>query len=248
MTASQTDLLKKVLADPERLPRHVGVVLDGNRRWAKANGLSIRKGYEVGAKKCEELLHWAHEAGIRIISIWVWSTENFKRSQSQVNFMMKLFKTYMRKALKDHFVPQEQTRIKFIGRLDMMNSDLQLLARDLEEETKDNRGLQINVCMAYGGRNELVDAARHLAEKVKRGELRVKNIDEKALTAATYYDGPDIDLVIRTSGEQRTSGFMLWHTAYSEWYFEKKHFPDLEKKDFLQAIYEYQQRDRRFGR
>ncbi|OIP96479.1 di-trans,poly-cis-decaprenylcistransferase [Candidatus Wirthbacteria bacterium CG2_30_54_11] len=242
-----TTKLEQIRSRPDRIPAHVGVIMDGNRRWAREHHLPLKEGYVKGAEKSEELFTWALDAGVRELSIWVWSTENFNRDQGQVRFMMNLFSRYIKKALKDQTFRDKMARVRFIGRVDLMPNDIQKLAHELEEETAHFDRLTINVCMAYGGRDEIVQAAREIAREVKKGTLSPDAIDEKLFFRYLAYQGVEPDLIIRTSGEERTSGFLLWHTAYSEWYFEPKYMPALTVDDFYTAILDYQGRERRFG-
>lgn len=241
-------LLSELRNQSEKLPEHIGFILDGNRRWAKANGQTLIGGYQRGAQKAEDILRWTLESGVKILSIWVWSTENFRRAKSQVSFMMRLLKDRIKGAMNEKALKENDVQVKFLGDLETMPLAIQELARELERDTANAQALQLNICMGYGGRQEIVKACQQLANEVQNGELPLSDITEERLQRAMYYDGVPPDLIIRTGGEQRTSGFLMWHAAYSEYFFSEKFLPDFEKEDFYQAIVSFQERQRRFGK
>lgn len=245
---STEQLLQKIGENPDRTPRHVGMILDGNRRWAAANKLAFAQGYELGAERADQLCHWALQAGVEVLSLWTWSMENFQRDSVQQEFMMALFRRYLTKALKDDFMIENEVCFKAIGRIDLMPEDIQELVKKVEERTAGFSRLTLYGCIAYGGRQEIVDATTRIVQDVSSGALSADAIDAELISQYVYPLKCPPDLIIRTGGDNRTSGFLLWHADYAEWYFSEKLFPDFDQHDFLQAIVDYQQRDRRFGR
>ncbi|RLE51128.1 MAG: di-trans,poly-cis-decaprenylcistransferase [Candidatus Methanomethylicota archaeon] len=233
------------------MPSHVGVILDGNRRWARRRGLPPWSGHEIGAKRVEELLRWCIEAGIKTLTIYVFSTENFQRTKEEVEAIMNLAKKYIRKAIESRDIHEHKVRVKAIGRLELLPKDLQEAIRKLERITENYDDHYLNIAIAYGGRSEIVDAVRRIAEKVKKGKLDVNEITEETFEKFLYTShlpNPHPDLIIRTSGEERLSGFLLWQSAYSELVFLDVYWPDFRKIDFWRAIRIYQKRERRYGR
>jgi tritrans,polycis-undecaprenyl-diphosphate synthase [geranylgeranyl-diphosphate specific] len=233
------------------IPQHVAVILDGNRRWAKDRGLPPWIGHEYGAKKVEDLLKWCLDLGVPILTLFVFSTENFYRPKEEVENLMSIFRKYLERLLKDENIHKNMVRIKFIGRLDLLPEDISKLASDIEESTKNYSSRWLNVAIAYGGRMEIVDAVRKISAKVMEGLLKPEDIDEKILEEHLYTSHlpkPDPDLIIRTSGEERLSGFLLWQSAYSELCFLDVYWPEFRRIDLLRAIRTYQQRERRYGR
>jgi len=242
------DLLRQIHGRPDDIPRHVGVILDGNRRWAKQNKLALLKGYEVGAQRADDLCRWAMAADIHMLSLWTWSTENFNRPEDQVKGMMDLFRFYLKRYLNSSFLADHEIRFRIVGKVEMMPADIQQMAHELEEKTRHFDRMILNGCMAYGGRQEVVDAVSRIVARAAAGELAETDVTFDLLNAHMYYDDLNADLIIRTGGDRRTSGFLLWHTDYSEWYFSEKLFPDLTQEDFLTAVRDFQQRERRFGK
>lgn len=228
------------------LPKHIGIIMDGNRRWAQAKGLSTKEGHKAGAKNLENIAQICNEIGIEYLTVFAFSTENWKRSKEEVSALMLILKAYL-----DSFsrrVHNDNIRVKVIGDISGLSSDLQKSINNAIEKTKDNTGLTLNVAFNYGGRPEIIYATKKIAEKVKNGELNVEDIDEELFTSNLYTAGqPDPDLIIRTSNELRTSGFLLWEIAYSELYFTPVHWPDFDREQLLIAIDEYKKRNRRFG-
>jgi len=240
-------LEEKVLSLP--LPRHVAIIMDGNRRYARSLGLSEEEGYLMGREKLKELLEWCFDLGIKVLTVYAFSTENFKRSKKEVETLFRLCKQAIEEATKDERIHENRVRVNVIGRLDLLPEEIRNAARDLMEKTKDYNDYIFNVALAYGGRQEIVDAIKGIAKDVKEGKLDLEDIDEKTVSSYLYTkDIPDPDLILRTSGEERISNFLLWQLAYSELYFADVYWPVFTKEDFLEAIYTYQQRKRRFGR
>lgn len=231
--------------DNLKIPNHVGVIVDGNGRWAKERGKSRSEGHKAGADNMEKLFSYMIEKGVRFISAYVFSTENFKRSKEEVDYLMnmivKKFKLYKKKYSK------ENIRIVFSGRKEGLRDDVIKVINDLEEATKNNTKGTINFCLNYGGHAEIIDATKKIYDDVKNGVLNITELNEEIYEKYLYQELPPIDLLIRTSGENRISNFMLWQLSYSEFYFPKTYFPDFKKDEFDQAILEYNKRDRRFG-
>lgn len=227
------------------LPVHVGIIMDGNGRWAKKRGLARSLGHSAGAKNLKKLLRHIYKRGIKYVSVYAFSTENFKRSKEEVDYLMKLFikmfKTNAKEFIKD------KIKVVFSGSRNNLSEELNNAMDDLEEKTKDFENGIFNVCLNYGGRSEIIDATKKIAKLVKDGKLAIENIDEEVLDNNMYNRLPDLDFVIRTSGEMRTSNFMPWQSTYAEYYFPDTLFPDFDEKQFDIAIEEFQKRSRRFG-
>jgi tritrans,polycis-undecaprenyl-diphosphate synthase [geranylgeranyl-diphosphate specific] len=225
---------------------HIGIILDGNRRYAKKKNMNSWQGHKFGAEKVKELINWCKELNVRELTLYSFSVENFNRPKKEVQILMKLFEEYL-KRLKEEMLKKNQIRIRFIGRIDMFSDNLRLEMEKLMEKTKDHRKYTINFAMAYGGRQEIVDAVKKISKKVSRKELSIDEIDEKTVTENVYLaDEPD--LIIRPGGEKRVSNFLIWQSYYSEWYFTDKLWPEFGKQDLIEAINEFRQRERRFGR
>jgi short-chain Z-isoprenyl diphosphate synthase len=247
---------RRLLAGIRRgpLPRHIGLILDGNRRFARQLGLTdIIQGHERGAAKLEEALEWFEELGIRMVTIWILSTENLMRPPEELEELLSLIERKMRQTAVDPKIHRRQVRIRAIGRLDLLPPSLRDAIRTAEEATANYENFVLNVAVGYGGRQEVVDAVRSLLDDwggrgMSLGEI-ADRLTSDAIGKYLYtYDLPDPDLIIRTSGEVRLSGFLLWQSAYSEYYFCDAFWPAFRKIDLLRAIRSYQQRQRRFGR
>jgi len=238
----------------EPLPRHIGLILDGNRRFARRLGLSnVIQGHERGAVKLEEALEWLEDLGIRMVTIWILSTENLTRSPEELQGLLGLIERKMREAAVDPKIHRRQVRIRAIGRLDLLPPSLSDAIRIAEEATANYDTFSLNVAVGYGGRQEVVDAVKGLLRDWGGQGLTLGQIADRVTADAIgkflyTYDLPDPDLIIRTSGEVRLSGFLLWQSAYSEYYFCDAYWPAFRKIDLLRAIRSYQQRQRRFGR
>jgi len=242
--STEFQLLEKI--DPDRLPRHIAVIMDGNGRWANQRGLSRIEGHRAGADSVRESIETSARLGIQHLTLYAFSVENWKRPKTEVNELMRLLKKY----LQDDLPPllQHNIRFKAIGRTDQLDPTIQLLLRDAERKTAGNQRLQLNLALNYGGRTELVDAARHLARRIQKKELRPDDITEDVIAAHLYTAGlPDPDLLIRTSGEQRVSNFLLWQIAYAEFHITPVLWPDFRKRSLFEAVIEFQARDRRYG-
>ena len=229
----------------ENLPNHVGIIMDGNGRWAKKRGLSRSLGHKAGADKLEKILDYIYNLGIRYVSIYAFSTENFKRDIEEVNYLMDLFvKMFTKK--KKIFI-KNGLKVLFSGRRDNLRKDVLNSLINLEEETKNLQKGVLNICLNYGGRGEIVDALKKISTLIVDKKIEIENINEELVSKYMYQSLPDLDLVIRTSGEIRTSNFMLWQSSYAEYYFTDTLFPDFDNIEFDKALVEYQKRNRRFG-
>ena len=232
-------------------PEHIAVILDGNRRWALKHSLNPWMGHRQGAEKVEELLDWCLEMGVKSVTLYAFSTENFRRSPKEVEEIMKIAEEKLRKILTDKRIHENNVKVKIIGRKSLLPKSLRKLADEVEESTKNYNKHFLNIALAYGGRAEIVDAARKIAERVEKGEIESKQIDEKLFEKFLYtahLPKQDPDLIIRTSGEERLSGFLLWQSAYSELCFLDIYWPEFRKIDLLRAIRTFQKRKRRFGK
>jgi short-chain Z-isoprenyl diphosphate synthase len=233
--------------DAEQIPRHVGVILDGNRRWAKASGAPKSRGWRAGADKVEEVLGWCEEVGVEVVTLWLLSTDNLNRPPSELTPLLAIIE-----ALVDDIADKGRWRVHPVGALDLLPDQTARALKDAAARTADVEGLHVNVAVGYGGRREIADAVRSLLqEHASRGttiEDLAQLLDVEHIAEHLYTKGqPDPDLVIRTSGEQRLSGFLLWQSAHSEFYFCEAYWPDFRKVDFLRAIRSYAARGRRFG-
>ena len=232
-------------------PEHIAVILDGNRRWALKHSLNPWMGHRQGAEKVKELLDWCLEMGVKSVTLYAFSTENFRRSPKEVEEIMKIAEEKLRKLLTDKRIHENNVKVKIIGRRNLLPKSLRKLADDVEESTKNYNKHFLNIALAYGGRAEIVDAARKIAERVEKGEIGSKQIDEKLFEKFLYTSHlpkQDPDLIIRTSGEERLSGFLLWQSDYSELCFLDIYWPEFRKIDLLRAIRTFQIRKRRFGK
>jgi len=223
--------------------------MDGNRRFANELGLSWEAGHIFGKEKIEEVLDWCFDLGIYVLTIYAFSTENFKRSEKEVKTLMMLFKEELDQAKEDSRIHKNKVRIRILGHLESLPKDIQQSAQSIMDMTKTYKTYHLNIALAYGGREEIIQAIQHMGSDIKKGKLKVKNISQKTVSSYLYTSGlPDPDLILRTSGEERISNFLLWQLAYSELYFSDVYWPALQKRDFLQAIRSYQHRKRRFGK
>ena len=232
-------------------PEHIAIILDGNRRWASERALNPWFGHEKGAEKVEQLLDWCEKLDVKSITLYAFSTENFSRSSEEVEEIMNIAEEEFRKILTDERIHKNKIRVKVIGRVGLLPKSLQQLIMDVEKATQDYDEHFLNIAFAYGGRAEIVDAARKIAEKVHKGKLKAQNIDEATFEQylyTSYMPKQDPDLVIRTSGEERLSGFLLWQSAYSEFCFLDVYWPNFRFIDLLRAVRTFQRRKRRFGR
>ena len=241
-------LEKEVLALP--VPRHVAIIMDGNRRYAREvlKAENTNKGHEMGKDKLKEVLEWCIKADVKVLTVYAFSTENFSREEEEVDFLLNLIKDMMHSLGDDERIHKNKVRVKMIGDRSIIPDGLREAVDYAEDRTKDYGDYHFNVAVAYGGRQEIINAVKRVAEKVKAGEMDIDDITEESLSVNMYTsDDPDPDLVLRTSGEFRLSNFLIWQMAYSELYFTDIYWPGFRYIDFLRAIRSYQQRNRRFG-
>ena len=226
---------------------HLGIIVDGNGRWAKERGLSRSEGHKAGAEALKNIiLYLSREKLVNFLSLYVFSTENFGRPAEEVNYLMDLFLKWFTTVKKEY--RKENIKIYFSGRKEYLSKNIVEAMNTLENETANNDGLVVNFCLSYGGRAEIVDATKKIVKKVQNNEITIDDIDEKLFAKNLYHELPDVDFLIRTSGENRISNFMLWQISYAEFYFPKVYFPDFDIKELDKALLEYENRDRRFGK
>jgi undecaprenyl diphosphate synthase len=228
--------------EKKNIPAHIGIIMDGNRRWAKERNLPTYEGHKKGYQKMKSMPEWFFSAGVEIISVYAFSTENWSRDRQEVNYLMKLLKSALSDEL-DEFADKGY-KLSISGRIDELPGDLPVLCAEAEAKTMENKKGTLNICLNYGGRAEIVDAVKKM---VKNG-VSPDQVHEGMIKKYLYHDElSDPDMIVRTSGEQRLSGFMLWRSAYSELHFINKYWPDFEKVDAEKILEEYGNRQRRFG-
>lgn len=227
------------------LPRHIAIIMDGNGRWARKRALPRSAGHSAGSKNFKDIARYCNKIGLEYLTVYAFSTENWKRPKEEVDNIMNILRDYLKDAknFKD-----ENIRVKFIGDIEVLPEDIVYLIHDAEENSKDATGLNLNIALNYGGRDELVHAFRKLAEKVKTDELSPDDITEETVSNALYTAGqPDPDFIIRPSGEYRLSNYLIWQSAYAEFWFSDILWPDFKPKHLDKAIEDYNKRNRRFG-
>lgn len=228
------------------IPKHIAIILDGNGRWAKKKGMPRNYGHVQGSKNVELICEEAYKLGVKYLTVYAFSTENWKRPQDEVDALMNLLRNYMKNCLKT--AEKNRMRVRVLGDKTALDADIQKRIADLEEATKNNDGLNFQIALNYGSRDEMIRAMRTMMKDIQAGKISVEQLDEAMF--ATYLDTkdiPDPDLMIRTSGEQRLSNYLLWQLAYSEFYFTDVLWPDFSKEDLIDAIEYFNGRDRRFG-
>jgi short-chain Z-isoprenyl diphosphate synthase len=236
------------------LPRHIGIIMDGNRRFARAAGTAnVTFGHQRGADKLRQVLSWCYDAGIPVVTVWSFSLDNFQRDTSEVEDLLHLFETKTRELAEQHEVHTKEVRVRYIGKIELLPESLRQAIRDVEQATAGYDRYHLNIAMAYGGREEITDAFRgFLAGQARAGhglDRVLEEFDAHGIEPYLYTSGlPEPDLIVRTSGEVRLSGFLLWQSAYSEFYFCDTHWPAFRRIDFLRALRSHHQRQRRFGR
>jgi tritrans,polycis-undecaprenyl-diphosphate synthase [geranylgeranyl-diphosphate specific] len=230
------------------VPGHVGFIMDGNRRHARANGQLPWEGHRLGSDTVEALVEWGREVGVHTMTLYAFSTENFQRPDHEVDVLMALFADRLAHLAVDRRIRDWRVRVRVLGRTEMLPREVQDAIRLVESRTQAHDGCELNFCIAYGGRQEILDAFKTIIAKLERGELERDAVDERVLAEHLYMQGTDPDLIIRTGGEARLSNFLLYQAAYSELFFTDVHFPSFRKVDFLRILRAYQQRKRRFGR
>ena len=241
------------IAKNDKLPKHIGIIMDGNRRFARTLNLDVRAGHDYGAGKAREVLDWCLELGINHVTLWGFSSDNKGRSSDEVAHLHTLFARQAKELLDDPKLHANKVQVRVIGNVDDFPDETKTALRDIETATEHYCGMHLNIALGYGGREEIISAVRKLLHHKSDGAMSLDSLIEEVTTDAIhsylYTAGtPDPDFVIRTSGEVRLSGFLLWQTAYSEFYFCDAYWPSFRKVDFLRAIRNFQERERRFGR
>ncbi len=228
------------------IPEHIAIIMDGNRRWAREKGVETKEGHKAGADNLEKIAKDCNELGVKYLTVYAFSTENWKRSQEEVSALMILLRNYLKKFSKN--ANKEGIRIKILGDVSVLDEGLRKSINEAVERTKNGTGLTLNIAFNYGGRAELVYAMKRIAKKVADNEIKVEDINENLISANIYTENqPDPDLLIRPGGELRTSNFLPWQLVYSEFYFTDKFWPDFRKDDLLDAIKTFNKRNRKFG-
>ena len=232
--------------DPERLPRHVAMIMDGNGRWAQKRSLNRIRGHTEGTESVREIVRTSRQIGIEIVTLYAFSTENWKRPAQEVSALMKLLKRFLKSELSE--MMENEIRLNAIGAIERFPEDVREVLRQVMEATRGNRKMTLNLALSYGGRDEIVRAARQLATQVGSDQLSPEDITEAVFSNHLYTrQMPDPDVLIRTSGEMRISNFLLWQIAYSEIFVTETLWPDFRRDEYLQILSEYQKRERRFG-
>lgn len=226
-------------------PNHIAIILDGNRRWAKEHNLPSLKGHQKGFENIRDLAPYIINKGVKYLSVFAFSTENFKRSDEEVNYLMDLFVNWFHK--ESEKIHKENIKIVFSGRREPLREDVLEAMDYITDRTKDNTKGIFNICLNYGGQQEIVDGLKKAYNDISNNKLKLEDLNEKTFAKYMYNDLPPIDLLIRTSGEERISNFMIYNLSYAEMYFPKIYFPDFDKNEFEKAIDVYNKRDRRFG-
>ena len=237
---------KKNIINKDDLPKHIGIIMDGNGRWARKRGMPRIAGHRAGAQTLRKIVEFCDDIGIKVLTAYAFSTENWKRPKKEVDSLMSLMLEYLMNAEKE--LAGKNVMIKVIGDIEKLSPEIQEQIKKTERISKDNTGLRLNLAINYGGRNEIINAVKKISGDVKEGKIKIDDINEELVSQYMYtYDIDDPDIIIRPSGELRISNFLLWQAAYSEFWFSNVLWPDFKPKDMLKAIRDYQKRDRRFG-
>lgn len=232
--------------EQENLPKHIAIIMDGNRRWAKNKGLPVSLGHKEGAKTLEKIVRYANKIGIKHITVYAFSTENWKRTEEEVSTLMGLFQSYLDDYSKR--ADSENIKVKIIGSKSGLSEKMKKSIERCMERTANNTGITFNIALNYGGRDEIIHTIKNIVKKVKEDEIKTEDIDEKMISDNLYTsEQPDPDLLIRTSGEIRLSNFLPWQLVYTEFLFIEKNWPDFNEKDLDEAIELYRRRNRKFG-
>lgn len=232
--------------DKENMPVHIGLIMDGNRRWAKSKSKPIALGHKQGAETLEKITRYANKIGLKYLTVYAFSTENWKRPKEEVEILMKLLQSYIDRFSK--IADSENIRVQFLGDTKAFSEKMQKGIKDCINRTKNNTGVTLNILLNYGGRADLINSIQKIAIMVKNGDCEISEINEETVSANLYTkEMPEPDLIVRTSGEMRLSGFLTWQSVYSELLFIDKMWPDFSEEDLDNAIIEYQKRTRRFG-
>ena len=232
--------------DKELMPKHIAIIMDGNRRWAKEKGLDTKLGHKAGAETLEKIASYANKIGLKYLTVYAFSTENWKRTKEEIGALMILLRTYL-----DKFLNKESLRnikIRVLGDIENLDKSLRESIEKIVEKSKNNTGLTLNIAFNYGGRAEIVRAVKKISEKVSKNEIELNDINEELVADNLYTNGePNPDLLIRPGGELRISNFLLWQLAYTEFLFIDKYWPDFSEQDLLEAIRKFESRNRKFG-
>lgn len=232
--------------EKENMPKHIAIIMDGNRRWARQKGLDPKLGHKEGAKTLEKIVRYANKIGLGHITVYAFSTENWKRTEDEVGALMLLLQNYLDDYSKR--ADTENIKVKVLGDISALPEGMQKSINKCMERTKNNTGVTFNIALNYGGRDEIVKAVKKISEQVKESKINIEDINEQLISDNLYTAGePDPDLLIRTSGELRTSNFLPWQIVYSEFVFIEKNWPDFDEKDLDEAIEIYQKRNRKYG-
>ena len=239
-------IFKRKSVDMARVPKHVAFIMDGNGRWAKKRGLVRTAGHEEGAKRVQDLARNAKEFGIKVVTLYTFSTENWKRPKEEIDYIFNLGKKFLIEGKEDFM--KNNVRVYFIGKIDELDEDFRKLIYETMEETKNNDGITLNFAFNYGGRSEITEMVKNIANDCVTNKIKVDNINEKLIDSYLMTkDLPPVDLMVRTSGEVRLSNFLLWQLAYSELIFTGNYWPDFDKKSLEKILIEFQSRNRRYG-
>ena len=232
--------------EQELLPKHIAIIMDGNRRWAKERGLDPKLGHKEGAENLKRIARYANKLGIQYLTVYAFSTENWKRTKEEVGALMLLLQKYVKDLLASSDL--ENIKINVIGDISKLDSTLQRSIKKVMEKTKDNTGLTLNIAFNYGGRDEIVKAMQKVGQKLQNNEIKLEDITEDLISNSLYTAGqPDPDLLIRPGGEQRISNYLLWQLAYTEFLFVSKYWPEFSEQDLEEAIKTFTSRNRKFG-
>ena len=234
---------------PEKMPKHVAIIMDGNRRYSKLQGnIDVVKGHEIGVDTLEKVLDWSIELGIEIITVYAFSTENFNRPQHEVEGLMNLFVKNFKRLVDHEKIHNNEVKVKVVGKTELIPESVREAIKEAEEATAHYDKRLFNIAIGYDGRLEIIDSIKKIIADVQDGKITIDDVDEDLVSKNLYTGGlDDPNLIIRTSGEERLSGFLLWQSSYSELYFCETLWPELRKVDFIRAIRSYQERERRFG-
>lgn len=235
--------------NPENMPKHIAIIMDGNRRYSKVQGnINVIKGHEIGVDTLEKVLDWSIDLGIEIVTAYAFSTENFNRPSEEVEGLMNLFIKHFKRIVSHEKIHKNEVRVKVVGNLELLPDGVKEAIKEAEESTKHYNKKFFNLAIGYDGRLEIIDAIKKIIKEIDSGKISEDDINEELVSKNLYTAGlEDPNLIIRTSGEERLSGFLLWQSSYSELYFCDSLWPELRKTDFLRAIRSYQERERRFG-
>lgn len=246
-----SEVYERMLLDEVRqgaVPNHIGIITDGNRRYARSLGMSDNEGHVRGKQKLEEVLEWCMEAGVKVVTVYGFSTENFQRDKKEVDFLFHLINDAFLDLLEDPRIYKNRIRVKVIGEISRLPDFLKKTIEVVESTTQGFNDFKFNLAIGYGGREEIISAMKRMYKEIQEGKFSIEDVTEEKFREYLYDKSlPDPDLILRTSGEERISNFLLWQSAYSELYFSDVNWPELKKSDFLKAILSYQKRKRRFG-